>query len=765
MGLRGNWAIIGVALWGGAVAHAAAFTTTIGGLGQDYAAAVASDGRGNTYVAGLTFSKDFPVTAGAVQTTFGGTSDAFVAKLGPDGKAIWATFLGGILDDGATGIGLDGQGNVIVSGWTRSQDFPTAHAIQGTLNGGAAPPAFDAFVAKIDPSGPKLLYSTFLGGPDDDFGYGLAVDGAGNAYLAGTTTNSNSPGIFVKKLDSQGRLAYSFFRPSGSAAAIAVDEAGSAYVTGTAPGSPQKALVFKLAADGSRAVYETTLGGALGANGMAIAVGRDGSAYVGGLTASVDFPLVHPLQSDLGARPLWKSTDGGATWVPLDHLPFAFAQLLVETPGALYAGTWDAGVQKSVDGGVNWAAISHGIADISVPALSADPRHQGTLYAGTGGLPGTLYKTVDGGANWSVVDSMANSAVTQIVVDGLNSDVYAIWNGVARKSSDGGATWHALALPNGGIQSVALDPNASGSVFAASTPVIAPPFGGPGSIWHSADGGATWTMTTAGATVLGLGVLVDASTKPSVIYNAFASRSNDGGATWAALPQSPVFGAAAAAVAVDASGTLYGSAIRGGIYVSHDRGQTWSAVGSLGPNVTAIVPTTGALFALIGRSQTAGFVMRLGPGGNSLMFSTFLGGHVSTAPVTDFPAEPAQMLAQNGVFGLALDHEGNVVVAGVTRAADFPLTGGPTCANAGAADAFVATIAGDGSRLLSMECTGGTQDDGALAVATDRRGGVVAAGQTWSPELPGYVGFGDALVVRLGGTREPVRSRLRFAIP
>jgi hypothetical protein len=167
----------------------------------------------------------------------------------------------------------------------------------------------------------------------------------------------------------------------------------------------------------------------------------------------------------------------------------------------------------------------------------------------------------------------------------------------------------------------------------------------------------------------------------------------------------------------------------------------------------------------MGKSQTAGFVVRLSPDGASLVFSTLLGGHVSTAPVTQFAAEPGQMLAQNGVFGLALDRAGNVVVAGVTRAADFPLTGGYTCKNAGAADAFTATIAGDGSRLLSMECIGGTQDDGALAVAADPRGGAVFAGQTWSPDfpvspgLPGFVGFGDALVVRTGEGNEFPRRR------
>ncbi|MGH9811192.1 MAG: SBBP repeat-containing protein, partial [Terriglobia bacterium] len=89
--------------------HAATptFAAVLGGSGQDYATAVTSDAQGNVYVAGLTYSPDFPVTAGAAQTKFGGTRDAFVAKLAPDGSRIWCTYLGGILDDWASGIALD----------------------------------------------------------------------------------------------------------------------------------------------------------------------------------------------------------------------------------------------------------------------------------------------------------------------------------------------------------------------------------------------------------------------------------------------------------------------------------------------------------------------------------------------------------------------------------------------------------------------------------------------------------------------------------
>src|SRR5688500_15743946 len=144
--------------------HAAApiFSTIVGGSGQEFATSVTSDVRGNTYVAGLTYSADFPVTPGAAQTRFGRTCDAFIAKVAPDGKVIWATYLGGILDDWATGVALDSAGNILVTGYTRSADFPLLNAIQGELNHLATLTSYDAFVAKLDPNGTKLLYSTFL---------------------------------------------------------------------------------------------------------------------------------------------------------------------------------------------------------------------------------------------------------------------------------------------------------------------------------------------------------------------------------------------------------------------------------------------------------------------------------------------------------------------------------------------------------------------------------------------------------------------------
>jgi uncharacterized protein (TIGR03437 family) len=803
---RGRCVPIVVALWATAASHAAGpgFSAILGGSGQDYASSVVSDAAGNTYVAGLTYSPDFRVTAGAFQTRLAGNgslanpaaiaSDAFVAKFGPDGKLLWSTFLGGSGDDFATGVGVDDAGNVVVAGWTRSFDFPVLHAAQTSMNNGVSPYRWDAFVTKLDPTGAKLIYSTYLGGPDDDGAYGLALDAAGNAYVAGPTqvaagftgfkSSATGFGIFVSKLDTQGALVYSFFHPYGSfagiaTAGIAVDAAGSAYVTGTAsmyypagatrtfgpPGSTQ-AMVFKISPDGSQKIYETTLGGSVDTNGLAIAVDRTGAAYVAGDTTSVDFPLVRPLQSTFGARSLWKSNDGGATWTPRSDLPFAFLQATVVDPSAfniLYAATTDGGVFKSVDAGVTWSKVSHGI-PAQVQSLVIDPLHSQTLYAASASA---IYKTVDGGGNWSMVDSTTNSGAMRLAIDAQSpNNIYWTGTGPARKSSDGGATWSNLPFPGTSIQLLALDPRVSGSIYAYSTAIILkPPQGStPSFIYHSTDGGATWTKLTSPSPA-SPGWTIDGSTNPSTVYNGLSWRSTDNGATWTPLPVSPATGPNTSAVAVDSAGTLYTAVYQSGLFVSHDRGQSWTAIGSPVPqpdsngftvNVTGIVPVgaTGTLYTVLQNQQNSGFVTKLSPDGSNIAFSTLLNGHVSFGPVITYAAQPGVFLTQNWISAIALDPSGNIVVAGGTRASDFPVANPAHAANAGRADAFVATIAADGSRLLYSTYLGGSQDDAALAVATDPQGNLILAGQTWSSDfpVPGGVqlptGLGEAFVVK-----------------
>jgi uncharacterized protein (TIGR03437 family) len=288
-----------------------AYATYLGGesalsyLCCDAAAAVAIDGTGSAYVAGVTYASGFPVTQGAVQTKVGSdlASSAYVAKLNPSGSAlVYATFLGGsgqgqfsfgpaIIDgDAATALAVDAAGNAYVAGYAHSADFPvTAGAFQTTNKAAttasldSSVPGYNAFVAKINPSGSALVYSTYLGGSGvtipngsegneivfGDSANALAVDGSGNVYVAGGASSADFPvtaGAYQTKLKAE--------QPVTNLTMI-----GS------------NAFVAKLNSAGSNLVYATFVGGTGSDHANAMAIDASGNAYIAGATTSLDFPV------------------------------------------------------------------------------------------------------------------------------------------------------------------------------------------------------------------------------------------------------------------------------------------------------------------------------------------------------------------------------------------------------------------------------------------------------------------------------------------
>ena len=166
------------------------YGTFLGGSDYDYGYGIAADGAGNAYVTGLTRSSNFPTTPGAFDPSFnGGDDDAFVAKLNPAGSGlVYATFVGGSDGDRGCGIALDSAGSAFVTGWTESSDFPTTSGAFDTSHNNV-----DAFVVKLNPVGSGLAYATFVGGSYVDYGLGIAVDGAGSAYVVGSTASEDFP--------------------------------------------------------------------------------------------------------------------------------------------------------------------------------------------------------------------------------------------------------------------------------------------------------------------------------------------------------------------------------------------------------------------------------------------------------------------------------------------------------------------------------------------------------------------------------------------
>jgi len=243
--------------------------------------AIAVDASGAAYITGATDAQYFTASKGAFQTTAGKGQTSFVLKLDASGKLVYATFLGGTVLDYGYAIAVDAADNVYVAGFTESPDFPVTAGVLGPSCAQCGPLGSGAFVTKLNPTGTGLVFSTFLGGGSGASANGIAVDAAGNSYIAGGVTG---PGIAT------------FPTTPGAFQRSPVLEEFAAFVA-------------KLNPAGSALVYSTLLSGTSGANTYngeaaagAIALDTAGNAYVTGWTGEVDFPLVKPLQTVIGSQ-------------------------------------------------------------------------------------------------------------------------------------------------------------------------------------------------------------------------------------------------------------------------------------------------------------------------------------------------------------------------------------------------------------------------------------------------------------------------------
>ncbi len=293
------------------------WSTYLGGTDRDEGAGIAVDTDGNIYVTGKTASDAW--TSGGFDTIHANAYDAFVVKLNAAGQHVWSTYLGGEVNDAGSGIAVDSSGNVYVTGTssvTGGTDSPnwTSGGFDTTLDGN-----WDAFVVKLS-SGGTHVWSTFLGGSGWEWGYGIAVDSSGNAYVTGSTdsygwasggfdTHLDGTDAFVAKISADGaHLLWSTYLggvDTDGGSGIAVDSPGNVYVTGTtyvAPGhqvpnwtsggfgttyngGSSDAFVAKLSSTGGH-VWSTYLGGGDSDAGNGIAVSSSGNVYVTGSTRS-----------------------------------------------------------------------------------------------------------------------------------------------------------------------------------------------------------------------------------------------------------------------------------------------------------------------------------------------------------------------------------------------------------------------------------------------------------------------------------------------
>ena len=304
---------------------------SIGGTGT----AVTMDGAGNTYVTG-TGSGSFPTTPGAAITSLANqdvaNSAIVVMKFDRAGKLLFSTYLGTVMGNGTTdlssaGIAVDGAGDVYVTGSTDGTNFPLVHPlISFPPPDGSGGQAYHAFVAKLNATGSRVLYSTYLGGDLNSHGWSIAVDRAGTAYVAGSTAadqnpdNRQFPVTAHKPPCAPGTDGFvAIINPTGSklvdaacigspgttrALGIALDPANNIYVTGYTDVYPPKvtlrivsqepgatnAFAIKFDPALRRALYVAFLGAGSDTRASAIAVDRAGDAFITGSTTGENFP-------------------------------------------------------------------------------------------------------------------------------------------------------------------------------------------------------------------------------------------------------------------------------------------------------------------------------------------------------------------------------------------------------------------------------------------------------------------------------------------
>lgn len=444
-----------------------------------------------------------------------------------DPSVVYSTYLGGSADDQGTAVAMDSAGNVYLAGYTSSINFPIVGGVQGSCGGGCAAGSSDVFISKFDPSGAQLLYSTYLGGSANDFGYSIAVSSTNAIYVTGQTYsadfpitagafqsvcgggNCSHPEAFVTQLDPTGSsLVYSTYL-GGSALdkgnAITLDSAGNAYITGTTqstdfpvtPGVLQStckcagsdSFITKLNPSGSALIYSSYLGGSGEDVGYALARDSAGNIFLAGYTRSKDFP-----------------TTAGAFQTASNAAIAAFVTKVNSTATALIYSTYLGGSSTNTTRPCHACATgiaidSSGNAFVSGLTFETDfpttPGAYQTAYAGGPfghdafvvklNAAGTalLYSTYigateDDGANAILIDSAGNAYIR----GNTQSPAFPVTSGAVQSTLGGGYDVFLATLdPTGSFLTYSSFLGGSGDEFGLATQMMAFDQSTPSGVW------------------------------------------------------------------------------------------------------------------------------------------------------------------------------------------------------------------------------------------------------------------------------------------
>jgi hypothetical protein len=722
-----------------------------GGESYDEAEGMTVDAAGAIYLAGTTNAIDFPATPGAYDTSldvtdpYNARTDCFVAKLAPDGASLaYATFLGGSFYESALAVAVGPDGQAVVTGQTDSPNFPTTPgAFDRTLDRRYENiPTRDAFVTRLSADGSALVYSTFLGGGDNDAGADVALGADGSAYVVGRThslefpttpgafdrgfnSDDDSDDVFLVKLAPNGAsLAYGTFLGGyldEDASSVAVSPAGEAVVGGSTistadfpltPGafdqigisdfSYAEGFVARFNAAGSALVFSTYLGGSASDRVNGVAVGADGSVYAVGQTQSNDFP-----------------TTSGAVGDPRGGI-FQDAFMTRLAPNGQSA------IYSAVLG-------SNGECEF----VDVEPAAGGAVAVGTAdeGFPTTP----------GAFDTTANGSFDAVVVklnDAGTDLVFSTYFGGGRSEIVAGVGIDAAGriAVGGGTQSLNL-PTTAGAVepsFRGATDAFA--------FRLSANGASLDYATYVSGTI---------STNSNVGDSARDVAVDAAGAAyvtgWTYSVNFPVTPGAFDGDQGAADGGYYsldgfvtklapdGQSL---VYSTYLGGSDYDEPGdiALGPGGVAFVsgrtysldfPTTPGAFDRTlaeseGSTQSDAFVAKLAADGGSLLYGTYLGG-----------------IGEEFATGVAVGPDGAAHVSGYTDSLDFPTTPGAFDRTVAGQDGFALKVSVDGTSLVYSTYLGGFGFDQAEAIAVDATGAAYVVGSTTSTNFPTTPGAFD----------------------
>jgi hypothetical protein len=609
----------------------------------------------------------------------------------------YSTFLGGSRQERGTDVAIDATGQMIITGETFSDDFPTASPAQPGRHGFG-----DVYVAKLTADGSALVYATYLGGGGYDQARGLATDSSGAAYVVGETFSVDFPAT-----------------------------------TSLQTGSSDTGDTFVAKLDGTGAlVYSTLLGGTNEDNGTAIAVDASGRAHIAGMTMSGDFPTAAARQSSLAGDQAFRSTDGTMTWTGIGAglsadgtRSFAFDSST--QPSTVYAGTELQGVFKSLDGGTTWIRPSNAnLPRVRISSMAVAAGSPATLYAATSG---GIFRSDDQAETWSDLQ-LGVPASSVVVLPGAPTTVYAgaEWNsedGVFR-SVDGGMTWNGTGLP-GPVTMLA----ASGSIVYAVTSA--------GGLYRTTDSGSWMAISGITSEVFTFAVSpANADVAYAGTFNGGFYTTTDGGATWTEVASGVPIAAIAFAPADPA--TIYVFTFWSGTLVTHDGGVTWESGGAVtaSPYAFAVDPASANTVFMSNSVTWDAFVATLSADGSTLEQSTYLGGtNVDVAT------------------GIALDAGGSSYVVGETYSEDFPVRQAVQPVPGGLYDVFVTKLSPGGAIEYATYLGGWGAEYGAR-IAVDGNGRAYVTGLTWSSNYPVFNaaqpasggGYSDVFVSALSET-------------